>query len=183
MSYQQNANPAEEMQKRLQSRANQKKAKMSSTATAADTKSKFTSMTAAEIQGLKISENGDFLTCSGSKEALDGVNHLKGILRSRGFGCYALHNFIWIVPFVHPSIHIPDFERAKALLPNLKADLLEKAFPNEVAAPIQSVPQETELQSKPASQTKQKLVKSLISLASAVVSGLSLLVYRAMNAR
>lgn len=181
MSYQ-NANSLEEMQKRLQLRANQNKAKVTSSAPAAESVSQFTSMTTAQIRALKLSENGEFLTCSSSKEALEGVNHLKGILRSRGFGCYALHNFIWIVPFVHQSIHIPDFERAKGMLPNLKADLLEKAFPNEAALTIQSVPQETERKSIEKSQAKQKLAKGLLNLTCALVSGLSFLAYRVMNA-
>ncbi len=133
MSLQNKLKNSGSMQERLQLRANAKvNTNEHSVKTLAESLSCVTKMTAYQIRQLTLHENGEFITCSGSKEALDIINHIKSILRSRGFGCYALHNFIWIVPFIHESIHIPDFEWAKAILPDLKADLLGKAFPDQV---------------------------------------------------
>jgi hypothetical protein len=65
---------------------------------------------------------------------------MKNALRSCGFGCYALHHFVWIVPFVHSSIHVPDFQRAKVVLPDLKGELLETAFSNEATSQPKKTP-------------------------------------------
>ena len=167
---------ASTMQERLQLRVqSHKKAKQRPVKPLADQLSCLKNLTAEQIRSLTIHENGEFITCTGSKEALDSVNHIKSILRSRGFGCYALHNFIWIVPFVHESIHIPDFERAKAILPDLKADLLGKAFPEHV----QNGSHLTNT-SKP---SILKAVQSVMGLISVLSSVLIFMVYRAMNTR
>ena len=164
------------MQERLQLRANSKVSTNQHTVkTLTASLSCITKMSAYQIRQLNIHENGEFITCSGSKEALDIVNHIKSILRSRGFGCYALHNFIWIVPFVHESIHIPDFERAKSILPDLKADLLGKAFPDHV--------QNESHTSKDTKKAASKALHSMLGLVSVLGSVLTFLVYRAINAR
>ncbi len=176
MSLQNKLKNSGSMQERLQLRANSKvSANKHAVKTLAESLSCLTKMTAYQIRELTLHENGEFITCSGSKEALDVVNHIKSILRSRGFGCYALHNFIWIVPFVHESIHIPDFERAKTILPDLKADLLGKAFPDHV--------QKESYASKDTKKAASKALHSILGLVSVLGSVLTFLVYRAINAR
>ncbi len=72
------------------------------------------------------------------------------------------------MPFVHTSVHIPDFERAKAVLPDLKGELLAKAFSKETATTKQSA--------KKASTAILLLIAAVASFATAVV-------YRMVNAR
>lgn len=176
MSLQDKLKNASTMQERLQLKANANMSnKQQPIRFLAEALSSLTKMTAYQIRQLTIHENGEFLTCSGSKEALDIVNHIKSVLRSLGFGCYALHNFIWIVPFVHESIHIPDFERAKAILPDLKADLLGKAFPDLV--------QNESHTSKDTKKAASKTLHSILGLISVLSSVLTFMVYRVMNAR
>lgn len=110
---------------------NNKDESKKSTRTLADCLHFVTKLTEYQLKQMPICPNGEFHTCSTGKEALDMVNHIKSALRSKGFGCYALHNYVWIVPFVHQSLHMPDFERAKQVLPDLKSELLGKAFPDE----------------------------------------------------
>lgn len=131
-----------------------------------------------QLHQVTLNDDGEFLTCTGSKEALDLINHIKGIFRSRGFGCYALHNYVWIVPFMHTSVHIPDFERAKTVLPDLKGELLAKAFPKETAEQVNhSASSDT---TKPSAKKASKAIFLLI----AAVAGLATtVVYRMMNAR
>ncbi|MCW5590022.1 MAG: hypothetical protein KIT27_10245 [Legionellales bacterium] len=164
------------MQERLQLRANsQSKIEKVTDKSLSESISQLTKMNAHQLRQLKIHRNGEFATCDGSKEALDIVNHVKSVLRSRGFGCYALHNHIWIVPFVHESIHIPDFEKAKTVLPDLKADLLGKAFPNQVC--------EENVDKQKTKASLAKSINSIIGLVGVLASTLTFLVYRAMNAR
>lgn len=91
----------------------------------------ITKMNTYQLKLISINEAGEFLTCATSKVTLDVINHIKDVFRARGFGCYALHNYIWIVPFIHESLHMPDFERAKSVLPDFKADLYRKLFSQE----------------------------------------------------
>ena len=75
---------------------------------------------------LKISPNGEYLRFGNAKEALDVLKYIEKSLRSRGFGVYALHNCLWIVPFVHREIHLPDFNRAKGVLPDYFKEVSSK---------------------------------------------------------
>ncbi len=132
---------------------------------------------AAQLRQVTLGDNGEFLTCTSSKEALDLVTHIKGVFRSRGFGCYALHNYVWIVPFVHTSVHIPDFERAKAVLPDLKGELLAKAFPQETADAKKSEPTVT------TKQSAKKVATAVFLFIAAMASLATAVVYRMVNAR
>ncbi len=82
-----------------------------------------------QLKQLRLCPEGEFYTCASSKEALDVINHLKATLRSKGFGCYALHDYVWIVPFVHQGLHLPDFARAKAVLPDFRSELVDRLDP------------------------------------------------------
>lgn len=185
----QESNAKQAMQARLQAKADaQVKARATVTPTAQAKPVKATKppvassapwlqLNAQQLRQVTLGDDGEFLTCTSSKESLDLVTHIKGVFRSRGFGCYALHNYVWIVPFVHTSVHIPDFERAKSVLPDLKGELLAKAFPQETADANKSEPTQTTKQSaKKASTAILLFIAAVASLATAVV-------YRMVNAR
>lgn len=107
------------------------------------------------LREMNIPVEGAFLPCANSKEALDVINHIKVVLRTRGFGCYALHNFVWIVPFIHREIHIPDFARAKSVLPDLKADLLNPLISPEDRGDVGEDDIEAQPSEKRAQQAKK----------------------------
>ncbi len=171
------------MQARLQAKADaQVKARAAvkptqATKTPVASSAPWLKLQAAQLRQVTLGDNGEFLTCTSSKEALDLVTHIKGIFRSRGFGCYALHNYVWIVPFVHTSVHIPDFERAKAVLPDLKGELLAKAFPQETADAKKSEPTVT------TKQSAKKVATAVFLFIAAMASLATAVVYRMVNAR
>lgn len=156
-------------------------------------------LNAFELKNLPVSYEGECLSVEGSKESLDVINHIKVALRSRGFGCYALHNYVWIVPFIHPELHISDFERAKKSLPDLKGELFKKAFPDaNLSAPqvlptlnvmvmpsVQETPEpEVKLTAAVAPKPKSHALRNgLIGLGVAVVTTLVFIIKTGMSAR
>ena len=81
-------------------------------------------LNAHQLSKLIIEPPGEYHKLPSAKVALDVMNHIKGTLKTKGFGVYCLHNGIWVVPFVHPDIVMPDFQRAWLVLPNNKAALM-----------------------------------------------------------
>ena len=77
---------------------------------------------------LIISPEGEYLRFGNAKEALDVLNHINQPLRKRGFGAYALHNALWLVPFVHSELHIPNFKKAVGSLPDHLSEIQGKVM-------------------------------------------------------
>tara|TARA_R110002167_G_scaffold93474_1_gene250458 strand:- start:7283 stop:7765 length:483 start_codon:yes stop_codon:yes gene_type:complete len=75
---------------------------------------------------LEISPDGEYLRFGNAKEALDVLKYIEKSMRNRGFGVYALHNCLWLVPFIHRDIHLADFKRAIKVLPDHTAELTDK---------------------------------------------------------
>ena len=84
-----------------------------------------------QLSQLEIHSDGEYHKLASAKDALDVMNRVKAALKAKGFGIYALHNALWIVPFVHPELPtMPDFQRAFAVLPNNQIEL-SKLFVKE----------------------------------------------------
>ncbi len=167
-------------------------------ATFADALPVMTTLKASELRQLPVLADGECIDLADSQKALDVIHHIKEIFRLRGFGCYVLHNYVWIVPFIHEGVRIPDFERAKKSLPDLKGDFLKKVFPTGSASQVpptvnvvvMSSLQETSVSESavkpavPANKAKSPIPRILLTLLGGFVVGA--LVYAAkemMNAR
>lgn len=78
---------------------------------------------ANRLDKLEISESGEYHKLGSPKKAHDVIAHIKETLKEKGYGIYALHNAIWIVPFIHPDVIVPDFQKAADVLPNYREEL------------------------------------------------------------
>ena len=78
---------------------------------------------ANRLDKLEISESGEYHKLGSPKKAHDVITHIKETLKAKGYGIYALHNAIWIVPFIHPDVIVPDFQKAADVLPNYREEL------------------------------------------------------------
>ena len=78
---------------------------------------------AYQLSALVIEVDGEYHKLQSAKMALDVMNHIKSALKAKGFAVYCLHNAIWVVPFIHPDIVVPDFQRAMPALPTHRESL------------------------------------------------------------
>lgn len=83
-------------------------------------------MQESKLKQLMIAKHGEFIACNHHPHALKVSRHLREVLQQRGYAIFVLDSCLWIVPFVCPSVPLPDFERAKSVLPNVKKELLQR---------------------------------------------------------
>lgn len=116
---------------------------------------------------LVISPDGEYLRFGNAKEALDALKHIEKSMRMRGFGVYALHNCLWLVPFIHQDVYLPNFQRAIKVLPDHSAELSKKLLENNLQHqldPWQTSAQENAGMSFNWKKHKKWLIGSLIAL-------------------
>lgn len=80
---------------------------------------------AYQLSALLIEEDGEYHKLQSAKMALEVMSLIKNALKAKGFGVYCLHDAIWVVPFIHPDIVVPDFQRAMPVLPTHRESLAQ----------------------------------------------------------
>jgi hypothetical protein len=93
-------------------------------------------LTDEQLYQLDINPSGEYHHCTTADNAKAVCSHIQPMLLSKGFACYVLDSSVWIVPFVHSEIHLPDFQRAKTVLP-VPAEKLLKVSSNHVSHQIE----------------------------------------------
>ena len=76
-----------------------------------------------QLAKLVINSNGEYHKLESNKRAIDVMKYINSIMKTKGYGVYVLHDALWIVPFVHPEVVVPDFQRAMYALPNNRVSL------------------------------------------------------------
>lgn len=85
------------------------------------------------ISDLQVADVGEFFKFNTSNLAENVRHHIQAGLKMQGFAVFVLDNCIWIVPFLHASLDLPDFQKGFKTLPDHRAQILKKLNKEEQA--------------------------------------------------